>query len=191
MRTAVHTSYLAPWATRSLVWTVLAFVIILYGACGNGSETAEEPAEDTLAAEVEEAPSIIEVLQQRERFTVLLDALARVGLTQTLDTSGPFTVFAPTDEAFAALPEGTLDSLDADALTNLLTYHITNGRMAATEVGGASTILMAQGSDVNVSVATDGVVRVNDATLSLVDIEAGNGVIHVIDAVLQPPAVAL
>lgn len=167
-------------------------LLVMYVACGNGTETAVEPAADTLTTEdaADDAPSIVDVLDERGRFTTLLDVLSRTGLYQTLDTSGPFTVFAPTDEAFAALPEGTLDSLSTDALTNLITYHITNGRLAATEVGGATTILMAQGSDVTVTVAEDGTVRVNDATLSLVDIEADNGVIHIIDAVLQPPASA-
>ena len=185
----MRTHYLACGSAHSLQAALIVGLFLLCSACGNGSDTTDQPAVDTLATvgEAAEAPSIVAVLDERGRFTTLLDALARTGLYQTLDTAGPFTVFAPTDEAFAALPEGTLDSLDSEALTNLLTYHITNGRLPATDVGGAATIPMAQGSDATVTVADDGVVRVNDAALSLVDIEARNGIIHVIDAVLQPP----
>jgi transforming growth factor-beta-induced protein len=123
------------------------------------------------------------------RFTTLATALTEAGLIETLKGEGPFTVFAPTDDAFAALPEGTLEGLlaDKEALTNVLLYHVVAGKVMAADVvtlESADTVL---GKPVSIKV-DGGNVFVNDSQVIITDIETSNGVIHVIDAVLIPPA---
>jgi uncharacterized surface protein with fasciclin (FAS1) repeats len=123
------------------------------------------------------------------RFTTLATALTEAGLIETLKGDGPFTVFAPTDDAFNALPAGTLEGLlaDKEALTNVLLYHVVSGKVMAADVitlQSADTVL---GKPIAVKV-TDGNVFINDSQVIITDIETSNGVIHVIDAVLIPPA---
>jgi uncharacterized surface protein with fasciclin (FAS1) repeats len=123
------------------------------------------------------------------RFTTLATALTEAGLIETLKGEGPFTVFAPTDDAFAALPAGTLEGLlaDKEALTNVLLYHVVAGKVMAADVvelDSADTVL---GKPVGI-IVQDGNVFVNDSQVIITDIETSNGVIHVIDAVLIPPA---
>lgn len=101
---------------------------------------------------------------------------------------GPFTVFAPTDEAFAALPEGTVDTLlmpeNKDQLTSILTYHVVPGKVMSGDLSDGMTAETVQGSEV--TIGTEGGVTVNDANVVTADIEASNGVIHVIDGVIMP-----
>lgn len=122
-------------------------------------------------------------------FTTLLAAVDAAGLKSTLDSAGPFTVFAPTDAAFSALPAGTVETLlqpgNIDALTDILTYHVVSGRVASTQVVGLSSATTLLGQDVAISVE-DGSVFINNAEVTIVDVEADNGIIHVIDAVLLP-----
>ena len=113
------------------------------------------------------------------------------GLVETLSGEGPFTVFAPTDDAFAALPAGTLDSLllarKQTALTDILLYHVVSGKVMAADVVTLTSVPTVLGKDVTVTVK-DGKVFLNDTVQVIItDIEASNGVIHVIDAVLLPP----
>ena len=135
--------------------------------------------------------TIAEVASETEGFETLVTALDAAGLVATLDDeSGSFTVFAPTDEAFAALPEGALDALleDIDALTDVLTYHVIDGEVdasAATDAAG-TTVEMLNGGKVAVTIR-DGELFINEAKVTTTDIEASNGIIHVIDAVLLPP----
>jgi uncharacterized surface protein with fasciclin (FAS1) repeats len=133
--------------------------------------------------------TIVDVAAEAGTFTTLLAAAEAAGLVETLQGEGPFTVFAPTDEAFAALPEGTLDDLlaDPDALADILLYHVVPGNVMAADVVGLESATTAQGSDIAITVDGD-TVMVNDATVTATDIVASNGVIHVIDAVLLPPA---
>lgn len=135
-----------------------------------------------------EAQSIVDVARADGRFTTLAQALEAAGLTATLEGAGPFTVFAPTDAAFSALPAGALDALlaDTDALRAVLTYHVLPRRVSAAEVAGLTTATTVQGDDVTISV-TDGQVRINGALVIQTDVAADNGIIHVIDAVLTPP----
>ncbi|TFG68217.1 MAG: fasciclin domain-containing protein, partial [Thermomicrobiales bacterium] len=108
----------------------------------------------------------------------------------TLQGPGPFTVFAPTDEAFAALPEGTLDALlaDPEALKNILLYHVVSGEVTADQVVGLTSADSVEGSPIAISV-TDGTVYLNEnAKVVTADVMTSNGVIHVIDAVILPPA---
>ena len=126
-------------------------------------------------------------------FTTLVAAVAAAGLVETLKGTGPFTVFAPTDDAFAKLPEGTVENLlkpeNKDTLVSILTYHVVPGKvMSADIVGKALHVTTVQGADVAVD-ATHGV-TVGGATVVTADIEATNGVIHVIDAVIMPPTAA-
>jgi uncharacterized surface protein with fasciclin (FAS1) repeats len=110
-------------------------------------------------------------------------------LVETLKGEGPFTVFAPTDEAFAKLPEGTLDELlkpeSKDKLTSILTYHVVPGKVLAEDVVKLDSAKTVQGGEIAIAVEGD-TVKVNEATVTATDIECSNGVIHVIDAVILP-----
>jgi uncharacterized surface protein with fasciclin (FAS1) repeats len=120
-------------------------------------------------------------------FNTLVAAAKAAGLVETLQSEGPFTVFAPTDEAFSKLPAGTVDSLlaDPDALREVLLYHVVPGKVLAADVVELKSAMTAQGSQIDIAVAANGV-RINDANVVQADIEASNGVIHVIDRVILP-----
>jgi uncharacterized surface protein with fasciclin (FAS1) repeats len=152
-------------------------------AAATPSETMSEPA-------MEEAGTIVEVAAANPDFETLVAAVTAAGLAETLSGEGPFTVFAPTDEAFEALPEGVLDALllpeNADALTSILTYHVLADEVMAAEVT-AGDVETVEGS--TITITTDDGVKVNDANVTATDVDASNGVIHVIDAVLVPPTV--
>jgi uncharacterized surface protein with fasciclin (FAS1) repeats len=133
---------------------------------------------------------IVDIAVADGRFETLVAAVQAAGLVDTLKSEGPFTVFAPTDEAFAALPEGTVAGLleDIPALTNILLYHVVPGRVMAADVVQLDTAQTAlEGQTVSIRVE-NGNVFINDAQVIITDIEASNGVIHVIDTVLLPPA---
>jgi transforming growth factor-beta-induced protein len=122
-------------------------------------------------------------------FETLVAAVQAAGLVDALKGEGPFTVFAPTDAAFAALPAGTLDTLLADPsgdLTQILLYHVVPGKVMAADVTDGLTATTLQGGTVTFTVS-DGGVKINDANIVTTDIETTNGVIHVIDAVILPP----
>jgi transforming growth factor-beta-induced protein len=132
---------------------------------------------------------IVETATAAGSFTTLLKAATAAGLVDTLKGPGPFTVFAPTDAAFAALPAGTLDSLLADpaALKNILLYHVVSGAVDSTAVVKLTSATAVNGDTIKITVK-DGVVYLNDTVkVTMVDIKASNGIIHVIDAVLLPP----
>jgi transforming growth factor-beta-induced protein len=147
------------------------------------------PSGDLMALPV--APgTIAEIAAADGRFTTLVAAAQAAGLVGALNSEGPLTVFAPTDDAFAALPEGTVEALLADipALTNILLYHVVAGQAMAADVVGLTSVTTLQGQDISIKVE-GGNVYLNDSVMViLTDIEAANGVIHVIDAVLLPPA---
>jgi uncharacterized surface protein with fasciclin (FAS1) repeats len=131
--------------------------------------------------------TILETAAEAGNFTTLIAAVEAAGLTDTLNGEGPFTVFAPTDEAFAALPAGTVEGLLADpaALAKILTYHVVAGKVMSTDLTNGMTAPTVEGADI--TIMTEGGVKVNEANVTTADIEASNGVIHVIDAVLMPP----
>lgn len=143
------------------------------------------------AAQYGERPSknIVEVAAEAGTFTTLLAAAEAAGLVGVLTGEGPFTVFAPTDEAFAALPDGTIEALLAnpEQLRAILTYHVVPGRVSSAQVVELTEAATVQGQNVTFSVYGE-TVRVNDARVVAVDIQASNGVIHVIDAVILPTA---
>ena len=124
-------------------------------------------------------------------FKTLYAATKAAGLVETLNTKGPFTVFAPTDEAFAKLPKGTVDGLlkDLPKLTEILKYHVVNGAVPAADVAVHKNITTLQGQDVKVDAAKWHLhknIKINDANIIKADVKADNGVIHVIDKVLMP-----
>jgi len=122
-------------------------------------------------------------------FQTLVKAVQAADLAATLKSAGPFTVFAPTDQAFAAVPKEKLEALlkDKDALAAVLTYHVVPGKVLAADVVKMSSAKTVQGQSINI-VAKDGKVAINGANVVKADIVCGNGVIHVIDAVILPPA---
>lgn len=137
------------------------------------------------------AMDIVDTASADGRFTTLLAAADAAGLVEALKAEGPLTVFAPTDEAFASLPEGTLDELlkpeSKQALTDILLYHVVDGKVMAADVAALTSATTLLGKDVAVKMDM-GNVYINDAQVILTDIETSNGVIHVIDSVLLPPA---
>lgn len=122
-------------------------------------------------------------------FTTLVAAVQAAGLVDTLKGAGPFTVFAPTDEAFAKLPAGTVDDLlkpeNKAKLTAILTYHVVPGKVMSGDLSNGMKVATVQGAEV--TIMTDGGVKVNEASVVTPDIAASNGVIHVIDSVIMPP----
>lgn len=134
-------------------------------------------------------PNLVEVASSAGQFDTLVAAVGAAGLADTLSGDGPFTVFAPTDDAFAALPAGTVDTLlrpeNRDQLVSILTYHVVPGTVMAGDLAGTNQdVATVQGSTIHVD-GRDGV-KVNGATVVQADIAASNGVIHVIDEVLLP-----
>jgi uncharacterized surface protein with fasciclin (FAS1) repeats len=138
-----------------------------------------------------ELPTIPELAASAGNFTTLLAALEAAGLDTVLAGPGPFTVFAPTDEAFAALPDGTVEALLADpsgALTQILLYHVVGSRVQASDLYDGLQLGMLNGTTTVTIGGTPVTVRINDAQVTVADLYASNGIVHVIDAVLVPPA---
>ncbi|MCX8008731.1 MAG: fasciclin domain-containing protein [Patescibacteria group bacterium] len=131
--------------------------------------------------------TIVDVAISAGNFKTLVQAVTQAGLVETLKSDGPFTVFAPTDEAFAKIDQTTLQSIlaDKEKLTAILTYHVVPGKVMASDVVNLTSAPTVQGS--TLSIDTTNGVKVNNATVINTDIEASNGVIHVIDTVLLPP----
>jgi transforming growth factor-beta-induced protein len=146
------------------------------------------PSDDAM---MEEKNTIVDVAVADGRFNTLVAAVTAAELAETLSGEGPFTVFAPTDDAFAALPAGTLDSLllpeNKQQLTDILLYHVVSGKVMAADVVTLTSAPTVLGKDVTITVK-DGKVFLNETVQVIItDVEASNGVIHVIDAVLLPP----
>jgi uncharacterized surface protein with fasciclin (FAS1) repeats len=133
---------------------------------------------------------IVDLAISQENLSTLVAAVKAGGLVETLKGKGPFTVFAPTNEAFAALPAGTLESLlkpeNKDQLVQILTYHVLSGKVMSTDLKDGMTAKTVQGSEVKIGISKDGV-KVNDAKVIKADVNASNGVVHVIDKVILPP----
>ena len=155
------------------------------------SNVASAAMEDEMMEEdIMDKPSIVEIAVEDGSFTTLVAALQAAGLDEALSGEGPFTVFAPTDDAFAALPEGTVESLLEDpegALTDILLYHVVEGAVPAETVVGLDAATTLNGKDVAIDVSDDGVMLNESVMVVVTDIEGSNGIIHVIDAVLLPP----
>jgi uncharacterized surface protein with fasciclin (FAS1) repeats len=142
------------------------------------------------ASGIAAAADIVETASEAGSFQTLLTAAEAAGLVDTLKSEGPFTVFAPTDKAFAKLPEGTVEDLlkpeNQDQLKAILTYHVVPGKTMSSDIAGKELeVETVQGETIAID-ASDGTVMVDDATVVQADIETDNGVIHVIDTVLMP-----
>lgn len=165
--------------TRRISAVIAAILITTLSACASySSKEAMAPKAD-----------IVDTAVSAGSFTTLVAAVEAAGLVDTLKGDGPFTVFAPTDEAFAALPEGTVEKLllpgNKEQLVEILTYHVLPGNVMAADIAGKSLqAATVNGASLDID-ATDGV-RVDQANVVSADIAASNGVIHVIDSVLLP-----
>lgn len=161
---------------RSPFWAVICLLFVAVAAnAGNYSK--------------EKGADIVDTAVGAGQFNTLAAALEAADLVDTLKGDGPFTVFAPTDEAFAKLPEGTVESLlepeNRDQLVAILTYHVVPGKVYAADVVNLSAATTVNGSNVTIA-ASDAGVRIDNANVIKTDIAASNGVIHVIDAVILP-----
>ena len=187
----------------ALLVPALAIAIAACSAAASPSAVPTAPSTPSPAATAAAAPSampsasaaamakdIVQTATDAGSFKTLLAAVKAAGLVETLQGKGPFTVFAPTDAAFAALPAGTLDGLlkDPAALKKILLYHVVSGSVTADKVVGLTSATSVEGSPIAVSVK-DGTVYLNDtAKVVTPDVMASNGVIHVIDKVILPPS---
>lgn len=164
--------------------SVLVFVMLL-GLVFAGLGTARSYSDSHEQAQLD----IVETAAAAGSFNTLVAAVNAAGLTETLKGEGPFTVFAPTDEAFAKLPPGTLEMLlkpeNKDKLVAILTYHVAAGKVTAEEVVKLTLAESVSGKKIDIKTA-DGKVMVDGATVIKADVMAKNGVIHVIDAVMMP-----
>lgn len=167
---------------RSAIAGLVIAGLLTLSACGSDADTASE----TMTEEVT-AGTIVDVAVENN-FSTLVAAVTAADLVETLSGEGPFTVFAPTDEAFAALPAGVLDALllpeNKAVLAQILTYHVVSGMVMAADVTD-SDVATVEGQTVKLSTAMG--VTVNGANVVTTDVMASNGVVHAIDAVLLPP----
>ena len=185
------------WATIA----VAASLTLIGAACttdSSSSTSTSSAVETSMASAAPDTSSmtVTEIAASNPDFTTLVAAVEAAGLTETLSGTGPYTVFAPTNDAFDALPEGTVETLlkpkNQDQLAAILAYHVVEGKVMAADVqpGEVTTV---NGATFEVSTGMDGGVEITDgqgntANVTTTDIEASNGVIHVIDAVLLPPS---
>ena len=180
---------------RKHVAAIAACSVLLLAACSSDDDTTDTTVAEstTTVASTTTAvvtDNIVQVATANADFTTLVAAVAAAGLVETLSGTGPFTVFAPTDAAFDALPTGVLEKLllpkNKAVLVKILTYHVVGAKVLSTDLV-AGDVEMLDGTKVAVTL-TDGV-KVNDATVTTADVPASNGVIHVIDKVLIPASV--
>lgn len=142
-------------------------------------------------SKMKKSADIVDLAASTDFLSTLVTAVKAAGLVETLKGNGPFTVFAPTNDAFAALPDGTLEMLlkpeNKDKLVQILTYHVVSGEVKSTDLSNGMEAKTVEGSDIMVKVSKKGVM-VNNANVTKADIMASNGVVHVIDQVIMPPS---
>jgi uncharacterized surface protein with fasciclin (FAS1) repeats len=180
---------------KKLKFLSLAVVVIantFLASCGNAPK--EEVVEETTVEVVEEAPvvasnTVVDIAISSPDHTTLVAAVTAAGLVETLSGAGPFTIFAPTNAAFSALPAGTVENLlkpeNKEKLTSVLTYHVVAGNVMAANISDGQVVKTLNGQDLKVSIK-DGKVMINGANVIAADLTGSNGVIHVVDAVLLP-----
>ena len=176
---------------KKTIIAIAAASVLLLSACGSDgstSDTTVAAADETEMAT--EVGNIVAVAQGNPEFSTLVAAITAAGLGDALSGEGPFTVFAPTNAAFEALPAGLLEKLllpeNKEVLTKILTYHVVPAKVMAADVA-AGDVNTLEGSAF--SITTEGGVKVNASNVTATDVPASNGVIHVIDAVLVPASV--
>ena len=169
---------------------VLVAVALTAAACGSSSSSSSsKPAKDSTTSSAPASKTIVVVASENPDFKTLVTAVTKAGLVKTLSGPGPFTVFAPTDAAFAAIPTDQLNAILADKaqLTKILTYHVVPGKVMAADLQPTQMVKTVEGQDLDIKV-TNGAATVNGCNIVKTDIKASNGVIHVVDCVLIPPA---
>lgn len=170
---------------RQFILSTLMACLIVLGVTAPSTARADEAAVNTAEAKAD----IVDTAKSAGTFNTLLAAATAAGLVDVLKGAGPLTVFAPNDAAFAALPKGTVEELlkpeNKEKLAAILTYHVVSGKVTAAEVVKLTEAKTVQGQAVNIKV-DQGTVMINDAKVITADIEASNGVIHVIDKVIMP-----
>jgi len=179
------------WSIAIVIALVVAVPLVI-AACGSSSDGS------TAAMSASPSPSmaandIVDTAVAAGDFKTLVTAVTAAGLVDTLKGAGPYTVFAPSDAAFANVSKATLNGLLADpkgALKDVLTYHVVAGKVMASDLSDGQVLTTVNGAPLKVTINSDGTVMVGDATVTTADIETSNGVIHVIDSVLLPPAAA-
>jgi uncharacterized surface protein with fasciclin (FAS1) repeats len=179
---------------KKKLFAALAVSTLALAACGGSDSSSDSGEVEVIETETTMSMAtddIVTIASTTEGFSTLVAALEAADLVGALQAEGPFTVFAPTDDAFAALPAGLLDKLllpeNLESLTAILLYHVVEGAVYSSELIDGDTVTL-EGSSVTTLVTADGV-TVNDAKVTTADIAATNGVIHVIDSVLIPPFV--
>ena len=190
MTTNIFQKWISYSNVKALV--ILVIIAITLSACSDDNATEEKVVSETSATSQaeqiqEESRTIVDIAAEDGRFTTLVTALQAAELDSVLAGEGPFTVFAPTDDAFGKLPEGTIASLleTIPALKNILLYHVVSGNVLAADVVTLESAVTLQGQTVSISVMGD-VVKINDSQVIITDIQGSNGIIHVIDTVLLP-----
>ena len=173
--------------------TCAALLVIVVSSCSDDvvSDSSTTITAATTLGVVEPMPGdIVQTASTTEGFSTFVQAVSAAGLVETLQGAGPFTVFAPTDDAFAALPSGLLDKLllqeNRNLLVAILTYHVVAGKVTSAEAV-SGTAISVEGSNIELTVGNG--IQINGASVVLADVEASNGVIHAIDQVLLPPTV--
>jgi uncharacterized surface protein with fasciclin (FAS1) repeats len=171
---------------RSLLALLLLLAALVFAVAACGGDDEGSGSDDAATTD------IVDTAIAAGSFTTLASLLESTDLVETLKGEGPFTVFAPTDDAFAALPAGTLDELgkpeNAEQLKGILLYHVAEGEARSGDLSDGQEVPTVQGASVAISIDDAGTVLANDATVTSADVEASNGVIHVIDGVLLPPS---
>jgi uncharacterized surface protein with fasciclin (FAS1) repeats len=173
-----------------------AFAAVAFTSCGNEAAVKKPVATEIAGPKPEaEAPkavepkTVVDIAIGSTAHTTLVAAVTAAGLVETLQGAGPFTVFAPVNAAFSALPAGTVEGLlkpeKKAALTKILTYHVVAGAVKAADLKDGQKVKTLQGEELTVSIK-DGKVMINGANVAAADLTSGNGVVHVIDAVLMP-----
>lgn len=183
----------------SIAVVVLVVAGVLFFMNQNQTDMTDESANtqpQTTETVENTTPDIVETASNTESLSTLVTAVQAADLVETLQGEGPFTVLAPTNAAFDALPEGTLNDLllpeNKDTLAGILTYHVISGEVLSSDLTDGQVVTTVQGEELTVSLA-DGMVMFTDtkggsATVTTADVRAGNGVVHIIDAVLMPAA---
>jgi uncharacterized surface protein with fasciclin (FAS1) repeats len=168
---------------------VLGFAATSLVSCNAPKEGGEETTDTTVVAPVEVPNTVVDIAVGSADHTTLVAAVTAAGLVETLSGTGPFTIFAPTNAAFAALPAGTVEDLlkpeNKDKLTSILTYHVVAGNVMSAQLSDGQKVVTLNGQELTVAIK-DGVVTINGAKVVAADLAGSNGVIHVVDGVILP-----
>jgi uncharacterized surface protein with fasciclin (FAS1) repeats len=168
---------------------VLGFAATSLVSCNAPKEGGEETTDTTAVAPVEVPNTVVDIAVGSADHTTLVAAVTAAGLVETLSGTGPFTIFAPTNAAFAALPAGTVEDLlkpeNKDKLTSILTYHVVAGNVMSAQLSDGQKVVTLNGQELTVAIK-EGVVTINGATVVAADLAGSNGVIHVVDGVILP-----